>query len=236
VASQYQCPFCEHHASITEGIDFEIFYDRLNIDNAYGHHLVFRTTAVVCPNPKCRNVAVTCAIAKPMYPEISGAAKAGKIIQSWPLLPASRAKGLPAFVPRSIVQDYEEACMVEALSAKASATLSRRTVQQIIRDFFGVSEKTLYAEIQAIKGRLPADIWTAIDQLREIGNVGAHPEQDINIMVEVEPEEAAALIRLVEMLIEHTYVARERHNEALAEVAAIAAAKKAAKAAGNGAS
>ena len=55
-------------------------------------------------------------------------------------------------------------------------------------------------------------------------------------MVEVEPEEAAALIRLVEMLIEHTYVARERHNEALAEVAAIAAAKKAAKAAGNGAS
>lgn len=113
------------------------------------------------------------------------------------------------------------------MSPKASATISRRAVQQIIRDYWNVSKDRLYEEIQAIKSKLQPEIWEAVDALREVGNIGAHSEKDINVIVDVEPGEARALIRLVEILIEETYIARERRSQEIADVKEIADAKKA---------
>jgi hypothetical protein len=52
-------------------------------------------------------------------------------------------------------------------------------------------------------------------------------EKDIDLIVEVEPDEAQALIGLVEMLFSEWYVARHTRQQKLAEIAAIAAEKKA---------
>jgi len=32
--------------------------------------------------------------------------------------------------------------------------------------------------------------WEAIDAVRKLGNIGAHMEKDINVIVDVDPEEA----------------------------------------------
>lgn len=37
-------------------------------------------------------------------------------------------------------------------------------------------------------------------QVREIGNIGAHMEADINVIIDVDPDEAQILIDLVELL------------------------------------
>ena len=66
----------------------------------------------------------------------------------------------------------------------------------------------------------------AIDSVREVGNIGAHMEKDIDVIVDVDPNEAQALIELIEMLIDEWYVAREVRNARLAKVKAIADEKK----------
>ena len=77
------------------------------------------------------------------------------------LVPASMAKPQPSYIPRQIVADYEEASLIAGLSPKASATLSRRCLQGMIRDFFSISRRTLFDEINAIKDQTPQDVWDA---------------------------------------------------------------------------
>ena len=72
--------------------------------------------------------------------------------------------------------------------------------------------------------------WKAIDAVRSIGNIGAHMEKDINVVVDVEPNEAALLIGLLETLVEDWYIQRQQREERLKAVIALAEAKKDTKA------
>ena len=114
-------------------------------------------------------------------------------------------------MPEAIRNDYEEACTIVTLSPKASATLSRRCLQGMIRDFFKVSKKSLFEEIDAIKDKIPAQQWAVLDGVRRIGNIGAHMEKDINLIVNIDPSEAEKLIKLIELLLQQWYI--ERHNQ-----------------------
>jgi hypothetical protein len=155
--------------------------------------------------------------------------KQGKIIQTWELQPASRARPWPSFIPKFVREDYEESCKIEALSPKASATLSRRCLQNIIRDFFGISKSKLVDEIDALEDKIDGTVKDALHALREIGNIGAHPERDPNLIVNIEPHEATAMIDLLEILIDETYIVREQKNKRLAKIHDISQAKSAAK-------
>lgn len=72
-------------------------------------------------------------------------------------------------------------------SPKASATLSRRCIQGMIRDRWEVKESTLFHEIDAIKDKIDPRTWAAINSVRQIGNIGAHMEKDIDLIVEIDP-------------------------------------------------
>ena len=87
--------------------------------------------------------------------------------------PISFAKQFPQYIPEAIRQDYEEACAIMSLSPKASATLSRRCLQGMIRDFWGITKPTLNKEIDELKDKIPTDLWSSIDALRQLGNIGA---------------------------------------------------------------
>lgn len=155
------------------------------------------------------------------------------------LLPKGSSKPQPTFIPQALRQDYEEACAIRDLSPKAAATLVRRCLQGMIRDFCKITGKrTLFDEIQALKsavdeGKAPrgvsAESIDAIDQVRSIGNIGAHMEHDINIIVDVEPDEAQILIELVEMLFDEWYVARHNRQDRLAAIQKIAQTKQEAR-------
>src|SRR5438045_4166981 len=68
-----------------------------------------------------------------------------KLFQIWPR-GASRPPAAPE-VPESIAADYNEACMVLPDSAKASAALSRRCLQLLLRSAGGAKPSDLAREI-----------------------------------------------------------------------------------------
>jgi hypothetical protein len=144
----------------------------------------------------------------------------------WALIPPSAAKHFPEYVPQVIRDDYQEACLIRDLSPKASATLSRRCLQGILRDFWKVKPGRLIDEIEEVKDKIDPETWGAIEAVRKLGNIGAHMEKDIDVIVDVDPEEAGLLIGLVETLLKEWYVAREDRRVRMAAVIAAAEAKK----------
>lgn len=143
--------------------------------------------------------------------------------------PNSRAKQFPDYIPLAILNDYNEACAIVNLSPKSSATLSRRCLQGMIRDFWGISKSRLFDEINALEGKVPITQWKVIDAVRKIGNIGAHMEKDINLIVDIEPDEAQKLIKLIEHLIEQWYINRHEQELLYADIIGIDDSKQASR-------
>ncbi|MFF2014997.1 DUF4145 domain-containing protein [Paenibacillus sp. NPDC058177] len=213
----WTCPFCDRIATIS---DSDTNYSRLvlDIENAQGKRSA-GTCFRVCPNPDCKEFSLHVDLYGPQ-------GVFGGVIRKWTLVPDSKAVSWPSYIPKSIVDDYREACLIADLSPKASATLSRRCLQGIIRDFWGIRKSRLVDEIEGVKDKVDSLTWDAIDAVRKIGNIGAHMEKDINIIVDVEPEEATMLIGLLEMLIKDWYVAKHERQLMLRNIIKTSEEKK----------
>ena len=61
--------------------------------------------------------------------------------------------------------------------------------------------------------------------VKSIGNIGAHPEQDIRLIVEVEPGESKIFLDLIHLLDHEWYVARSERESRIAKVQALSASK-----------
>lgn len=133
---------------------------------------------------------------------------------------------LPDYIPAAIRHDYLEAVSIVDLSPKAAATLARRCLQGMIHDFWNIKEKNLNAEITSLCGKVPDSQRKAIDGLRKIGNIGAHMEKDVGLVVDVDPGEAKKLIKLIELLLQKWYVSRNDEETLLADITAIADEKE----------
>lgn len=140
--------------------------------------------------------------------------------------PNSLAKRFPTYIPEAIRNDYEEAYAIVNLSPKASATLSRRCLQGMIRDFWEIKESNLSKAIGKLEGRISATQWQVIDGVRRIGNIGAHMEKDINLIVDIESGEAQKLLKLIEHLLEQWYINRHEQEQLYADIIGIDAAKQ----------
>ena len=116
----------------------------------------------------------------------------------------------PQEVPENIASDYREACLVFPFSAKASAALSRRCLQNLLRDAAKVKPSDLSKEIQEVidSGKLPSQLSDSIDAIRNIGNFAAHPvkSKSTGEIVDVEPEEAEWNLDVLESLFDFYYV------------------------------
>ena len=64
--------------------------------------------------------------------------------------------------------------------------------------------------------------YNAIDSVRKIGNIGAHMEKDINLIIDVDKNESFLLINLLEILVDNWYIARHEKEERLAKIKTIA--------------
>jgi hypothetical protein len=222
----WTCPFCNQNATLTDP-NISVVSHHFKNGNKYGDRLIM-TEVVVCPNEDCREFTLFASINKAHY--VSSGWKLGDLLMSWQLIPSSEAKAFPSYVPKAVLGDYQEACLIRDRSPKASATLSRRCLQGIIRDFWGVKKARLIDEIEAIKDKIDPLVWQAIDAVRHIGNIGAHMEKDINLIIDVDPQEAGLLIGLIEMLIKEWYIVRHERQEQLKALVKIADNKKQIKA------
>lgn len=218
----WTCPYCNQVATITAE-NFSQDMHHFNKNNAIGDLGLF-TGVIVCPNSRCKQFAITAYLGRTRH-NGNRWVQEGKEIQRWQLRPQSSAKPFPDYIPGAILQDYQEACLIADSSPKASATLSRRCLQGIIRDFWGIKKSRLIDEVNELKGKIDNSTWGAIDAVRSIGNIGAHMEKDINLIVDVEPTEASLLIHLIEVLLKEWYVARYEREEHMQEIIAAALSK-----------
>ncbi|MCY7220615.1 DUF4145 domain-containing protein [Streptococcus cristatus] len=132
--------------------------------------------------------------------------------------PISLAKAYPDYIPQTIRSDYEEAHAILNLSPKASATLSRRCLQGMIRDFWEISKARLVDEIDALKDLVDPSTKKVLDALRKLGNIGAHPEKDVNLIVDIEPNEARKLLKFIELLMQKWYIERHDNEQLLQDI------------------
>ncbi len=225
MAFSWCCPFCNHHATITERNTGRGRYE-FTFGNKHGCQAV-QTHVVACPNPDCKEYVLTVTLHDHVQRDGNWTDLAAKKV--WSLMPQAAVKVFPDYVPKPIISDYEEACLIRDLSPKASATLARRCIQGIIRDYWGISKGRLTDEIEALKDKVDPMTWEAIDAVRKIGNIGAHMEKDINLIVDVDPQEASLLIGLIENLINDWYIVREERKKRMQDIVAVAKAKSADK-------
>jgi hypothetical protein len=218
----WQCPFCGRHTTITNGVSDGGHSFQLR--TKYGDNLAIWSRAIACPNESCKELSVVAELRPHKW--ANGHSSYGDAIERWELRPQASIKIFPDYVPAPVLEDYGEACLIRDLSPKASATLSRRCLQGMIRDFWDIKKRTLKDEVDALKERVDGDTWDAIDGVRQIGNIGAHMEKEINLVVNVEPDEASLLIGLIEILIEEWYIVRHNRQERMASVKAAAEKKK----------
>lgn len=137
----------------------------------------------------------------------------------------------PPEVPTPLAKDYIQACNVQSLSPEASAALSRRCLQGILRDK-GYNQHNLADQIKAAidSNSLPTHISEVLDAVRQIGNFAAHPTKSKSTgeIVEVEPEEAEWNLEVLEALFDFYYVQETANKKRLdALKAKIDAAKNA---------
>ncbi|MBA1243418.1 DUF4145 domain-containing protein [Pseudomonas japonica] len=222
MALNWNCPYCKQYASITNNLMSEKLH-MFDMGNKHGPQYL-ATGVIVCPNGACRESTIRAFLYEAVLDR--GQYQPGEIQQEWDLRPQSSAIVFPDYVPGPIREDYEEACAIKTLSPKASATLSRRCLQGMIRDYWGIIRGRLVEEVRALEEKVDPETWQAIDAIRTIGNIGAHMEKDINEIVEVDPDEAQLLIGLIEMLIKDWYVARYKRQQHLKKIVEAAKYKK----------
>lgn len=225
---QWECPVCGRGSVITKA-SFDS--DNLILRPQAGRRedrVWIDAAVIVCPNAECgeSNVIVEAHWANHLddgsfQMETERPLGIGKFTFA-----PTIAKPLSETVPKHIQEDFCEAHLIRQLSPKASATLARRALQGMIRHRWNVVKDTLHKEILGIKEHCDEDLYAAMMGLKAIGNIGAHPEKDAAIVVDVEEGEADELLELLLILDEDWYVSRARRNRNLAAVAALAAKKE----------
>lgn len=137
-----------------------------------------------------------------------GTATGRRTIQVWPK--GIARSPLPREVTEPFATDYREACNVLADSAKASAALSRRCLQSLLRDKAGTKSRDLAPAIDEVLASktLPSDLANAIDAIRNVGVFGAHPLKSTNTgaVLDVEPGEAEWNLDVLEDLFDFYFV------------------------------
>ncbi len=214
----WQCPFCAADITVT-GKDRQVMISDLTIANAEGpRRLVARF--VVCPDPKCRRFSLTASLHSL---EASGKrAYTGRQLASWDLVPPSRARSFPAAIPAPVIEDYREACLTLEQSPKVAATLARRCLSAMLRDYWRVQPGSLSDEFRQIKGAADPLTWEAVESVRGTGSIGARMEIEGAQVLETEPGEARLLVGLIETLLQDWYVGREARQRRLEDIRQIA--------------
>lgn len=207
--ASFTCQFCHHDMAVTSDTyhHWTSCYYRHDDTHPYDPDAI-RIHFYKCPHCEKRSIYV------------EGIGNDVKSIIKW-ILPSSLAKQFPDYVPVAIRNDYEEAYSILDLSPKASATLSRRCIQGMIRDYWGITKGTLGQEIDALKNQIDPFLWQTIDAVRKIGNIGAHMEKDINTIVDIDPGEAEKLVRLIEILIKEWYINSHERQKLFADIISI---------------
>jgi len=122
----------------------------------------------------------------------------------------SKPRPLAPEVPEPYRKYFDDAVAVLDQSPMASAALSRRNLQAVLRDKAGAKKRDLADQIDEIvgSGALPSHINESLHAVRVIGNFAAHPMKSASTgeIVEVEAGEAEWDLDVLESLFDFYFV------------------------------
>ena len=125
------------------------------------------------------------------------------------VIPLTSDRPIPTEVPPDLAADYSEAALTLPLSPKASAALSRRCLQNTIREH-GITRRDLNAEIDEVinSHSVSSHLADNLHAVRVLGNFAAHPLKSTNTgdIIEVEPDEAQWNLEVLDGLFDEWYV------------------------------
>ena len=192
------------------------FYDEVKSnylgEDGEGHWAIEK---YMCPNPRCKKWIFYLIVGKPVYVKYYGSSPSFSHISPIERRVLVRPKGsnrppVPPEVPSGFTKDYVEACLVLPDSPKASAALSRRCLQHILREKARVKSPSLAGEIQEALDRnlFPPYIAEVVDAIRNVGNFAVHPtkSKQTGEIIDVEPGEAELNLDVIEALFDFYFV------------------------------
>jgi len=168
----WTCSICGRHATLGRADET---HKRLDLgtetSEADGQAFTVFGSLIRCPNPDCREYHLSVSAHSAAYAynphgpdkyDVKGTVGVGR----FQFIPSTTAP-LSTSVPASVQEDYVEAYLIRGLSPKAAATLARRALQGMIRDFWGVSKANLHLELVAIKDRCDPDLYQAMMDVKK---------------------------------------------------------------------
>ena len=186
-----ECPHC----GLQVTVDFEAFrpnpvYPKLNSRDARIYIEQGR-----CPSRKCLGLIVR---------TVAEAGEESSTVKC--IIPPVNEVTFPGSLSPGILSQYKKAKKILPIDQNASAVMSRRCLQMLLREYFHIERGSLYCEMQELinKGKLPSYLAHDLDRVREIGNLGAHPEKSgMELPSEATDEEARWSLDILVDLFEH---------------------------------
>ncbi len=196
-----KCPHCT--------VEINPDYFERYIGSANQEH--WSVFAMICPNPNCQKMIIELASGEAQTAHMQGIVGIKNVKYQILVNPlASSRPPVPIEVDEKFASDYKEACLILKFSPKASAALSRRCLQNILRGKAGVKHGDLSKEIQQVidSKTLPSHLIESIDAVRNIGNFAAHPVKSTSTgeIVDVEFGEAEWILDVIESLFDFYFV------------------------------
>ena len=138
--------------------------------------------------------------------------------------PKSAERHCPQEVPSHFADDFKESSLVLEDSPKASAALSRRCLQSLLKEEAKTKRRDLADQIIEVNtgSLLPSYLASDLDAVRSIGNFAAHPikSEQTGEILPVEPGEAEWNLDVLEALFDFYFVSpaqNQRRKNALNE-------------------
>lgn len=206
-----KCPHCN--------VEVYESYDTYPIEDDINLHVM------KCPNESCRKLIIELIeFSWHRYPgesaEISDIERISNRTLIYPQV--SVRPNAPVEVDEHIAEDFNEACLVLSLSPKASAALSRRCLQGVLRDKAEVKHGSLANEIKQFieNAQAPTHLIKTVDAIRHFGNFAAHPlvDKKTGEIIDVEEGEAEWLLDILDMLFDFYYVQPELAKKKMDEL------------------
>lgn len=223
--SSIKCPFCGvNYSTFDDNISYMLIYTNNNGLNHYivsGHTRTFSINKTIkahpdiiilfmCVCPNCKKTYSYIRKIGSQYKEDSS-----NIVNISPAMPLYKISKYSKYVPKEIFTDYKEAYGVLYTSPQSSATLSRRILEEIIENYFNITNGTLFNKINELSNTNKLDEGTinTIHDLRKIGNIGAHMKEKRNKIIRIDNVgEARILLKMIELLFDKTYVAHANNT------------------------
>lgn len=181
-----RCPHCLENFT-------EEWNEKILQEDALGYWSVHYCT---CDNDECGKIIIKIGLHE------------NSAITVWPK--GSTRPPLASEIPADLTEMYKKAALVLADSPEASAALSRRCLQHLIRSKAGITRAKLSREIEDLvaAGILPSHLSEQLNAVRTIGNFAAHPEKDeiSGAIVEVEDHEAEWNLDVLDGLFDFYFV------------------------------